>query len=475
MPVSDIMDIGRQGLAAERRALETTSQNIANANTPGFSRQRPVLESRGENLQNGGLTLAGVACEKVVRVHDAFLQNRVFDESMQHGFLSAQEGALRSLESLMSTKAQNLHENITSFFKNVRALSVNPDLATAKQVTVDSLKEVTTGVRDLNSSLESLGNDLDLKLQAETREANGLGRELANLNEKITTYEAGGQTVNELKDRRDTVVELLGKKLGFQRSVDEKGNVNLYAPGVGAFVAGNQSTTLEARREGTPDKRGELSLFLINDHGDAHEATESTQSGEMGGMLRVRNGTLNQLRRNLDAFSFQFSKSINEVYQQGAGNAQRPALEGSETAQGHASTLHLNPELEKNSGLFSAGLTEGMATDNRLALKMVECEKAPLVMAGLEPNPGSPEGVPIGESVPALIAHVGIETQNIGQEKEQQDSVMEQLHNYKQSVSGVSLEEEALHMMQYQNSFNAAAKTIKVGDELLKTLLTLKD
>src|SRR5437660_1663690 len=110
MGVNDILEIGKQGLAANRRALQTTSNNIANANTPGYSRQRPVVESREQSMRDGEILGGGVDVPRVIRVHDQFVDAQINDEAKFLGGARVKSDGLKHLESIFNKDGFELGE-----------------------------------------------------------------------------------------------------------------------------------------------------------------------------------------------------------------------------------------------------------------------------------------------------------------------------------------------------------------------------
>src|SRR5262245_53162801 len=143
MAISDIWELGRQGMQANKRAMQTSSNNVANANTPGYSRQRAIMQSRMDPL--AGVTTGGVEVKGVIRVNDAFVQKQIVDESHGLGNSKARSEALTRLENIFAKEGGELGNLMTTFFNDVRELSANPETSTVRNVVGTSAEGVVKG------------------------------------------------------------------------------------------------------------------------------------------------------------------------------------------------------------------------------------------------------------------------------------------------------------------------------------------
>lgn len=483
MSISDIFDIGRQGLSANRQGLQTTSQNIANVNTPGYTRQRAVFQQREQSSKDGLFFGGGVEVSKVMRLHDSFVDRQIVDESKNLGFQKANFEGLRTLES--SATRYKVNESIQGFFNSFRELSINPEQPSLKLAVRESGKAVAQTFAQINSAIESQRQDLDLRLTSIAEDINKTAKELAQLNDKIVFFERTGHSPNELMDRRETLLRDLSEKLGFSVSVNERGQLSLNSIGGGILLDGDTANSLVVSRSKAEGgkREGSLDLFVQDSLGK-HKVTHLLKEGEVGGILHVRDTVLSQAQDKIDEIAYLFTKKINEVHSEAmsmpgeGGRGFFMDLEGKEKA---SQSLKLNPEIEKNPALISTGLpVDGEFTgegDNRGILKILDLEKNAIIsFGGAEGEEGGrgPQ-LTIQEAVNGWASEIGHQTQEANNFLSHQKSILEQLNNYRESVSGVSMEEEAINLMQYQAMFNASAKAMKVGDELLQTILSIKN
>lgn len=479
MSVNDIFEMGKQGLAANKQALQTTSNNIANANTPGYSRQRPVLESMASQMTDGKMIGGGVDVKNVIRVHDEFATRQAIEEAKNLGGLKVRADGMRHLESLFYKDGFELGELTNKFFNSYRELSANPESQATRGLVRESAINLADGFRKLNDGIVDMKRDIDVRLNATVDRANANLRELADLNEKIVRFESVGQMPNELLDRRDTVVREISQTLGFPIIPDEGGRLNFSAGGMGVLVQGSSVNELTVQRtaEEGGKSAGSLDIFVKDNFG-LHKATSAFKEGEIAGMLYIRDQALTHAQARLDHAAYQINQSVNQVHEQGvgvdglSGRALFKSVEGPANA---SANMYINEEVARNVETIASGFSDSGPGDNRLALAMADLQNHALMPTdGILKEEGELRFT-INESLNSLIGDIATQTANEDQLARHQDAIVGQLDNYRDAISGVSLEEEAIHMIQYQAVFNAAAKTMKVGDELLQTILSLKD
>ena len=475
MAVNDILEIGRQGLNTSKQALQTTSNNIANANTPGYSRRRAQIETNPMTFSGGQQLGGGVQVSKVMRVHDDFVQKQIVDEAQALGSLKMQAEVMQRLESTVMRDGEHISELVNKFFNDYRELSSSPETASLRTVVGSSADALGAGIRRMNDSFEGMKRELDLRIGDVTDQINMTTREIAGLNNTIAESEARGEVPNDLYDRRDSLVRNLSSKVDVAVTPDQRGQITVISGGA-VLVQGTDTNELSVAR--TPETEaktpGQVDVYIKTAGGGERPITRLIKQGELGGMIRVRDEVIGQSQGQLDKIAYHIAKSVNGVHSKGVGvdgtSGRNMFKDLGDDAKGAAFRFGISEDVGKSFEGVAIG-TSGAAGDNEIALAIADLQN----LKGLASTNVADAGHTINESLNALVGKIGVETQRDQSFFNHQQSVVDQLENYRQSISGVSLEEEAVNMIQYQTVFNASAKAMKVGSELFETILSLKD
>lgn len=477
MGVTDILEIGKQGMDANRQGLTTSSNNISNANTPGYSRQRAVLSTNDQPLQ-GQLRMQGVNVKQTIRVHDRFVQNQIVDQFQNTGAAKMRSDGLARVESAVHNEAFRVNDLLNGFFSDVRELSANPEVSALRSNVTFSAQEASNGFRSLAHNLLSLREDLDGQIRVGVEQVNTLAREVADLNAKIAFYEGKGEPPLELMDRRDIAVGEIAKKMGFQDFVDNRDRVNLTAGGLGVLVNGtNYNELVVMRTPANGDKAAGAYDIFVKDGSGLRLATKYLTQGEIGGLLHVRDKVISPNLKHLDAVAYEFASNVNEIHRSGIGSDgynNRDMFDIPDGPEGASQLIAVKQEILSNPSAIAVAGTPGSPGDNRVALALASLQSDALMVEDPISNPDGPVRQTLNESLTGLVGRVGSQAEHEGNIYRHEEAVGTQLENYRQSVSGVNLDEEAISMLQFQSAFTASAKAMKVGDELLQTILSIK-
>ena len=460
-------------MAANRKALQVTSNNIANANTPGYSRQRPVMESNMQSQTGGVRVGGGVEMKEALRIHDVFIEKQLLNENKTFGESKTKFEALNRLESVLSSDQYRMSDLVNDFFNSARELSANPEQGAMKLSLVESAKNAARGFRQMNTSLQSFKSDLDNELNANVADINAKAQELAKLNSSIAKFQHTRSTPGELLDRRDQILREMSSSLGLETMTDQFGGKNITLGGVGVLVNGGTANELVVMRSPEDGNKadGDAEIYLKTSSGLSK--VSQALNGEIGGLVDVRNNVVNQAIDKVDKSAFEFMKQVNSIHEQGVaadGSTGNKIFAGPSEVKDAAYFMELSPEAG-NIDKIATGYTPDGPSDNRLALAMADLQEAKFMPSSL--NSESQEGVTLNEALNGIAGEVGIITKHEADNFHQSEAVMQQLENYRESVSGVSIEEESINLAKYQAVFNASTKAMKIGSDLFNTVLSI--
>lgn len=452
--LNSIMDSSLSALYAAQAGLATTGHNIANANTPGYSRQTVLFSARRPDILPYGAIGRGVEIQGIRRIQDDFLVNNLRSQSARFESYSAVDTTLYEVEAILgSVDNDHLGNALNNFFNSWSALAQPPINTSLKEDVVNNAISLVNDFHAIDESLEDLEADIELGIQSEIGNLNRLLTQVADMNRQIMNAETNGEPANDLRDQRDYLITEVSKIAEVSVLEREDGTKDIILAGR-TMVARDSVTEFQSTYEKTDDGY----QMMVVTQGNLQKVTLSP--GKLSGLLESRDTHITSVREQLDAVAGKLIEEVNALHTQG-----RTANSSGQTffTGDSMHTINVNPAILANSGLVATGRT-GADGDTDIALEIAE-----LANAGLE-GPGTQS---VTDSYRAMLTNVASKRASFEFLVENQQNVVATLQARLASVSGVSLDEEGANMIKYQNSYNAAAQIISTVQELYETLLNM--
>ena len=451
------LSIALSSLLAQQAALETTSQNIANLNTPGYSRQRPVLREESAVLSGTTLIGGGVSLEKVESIRDQILELRLHQESQQQGQLEAFLGSTRQVEALFNeTRGAGLQEVMSKFFDSLQALAVNPTSLPLRQAVLTAGQNLAETFRRTAGQLGQLQHSLDQSVTQSVAEINTLAANIADLNREVAAMQNAGQAAGELEDQRTEAIRKLAGLVDLSVIQADRSLTLTTAKGT-ALVVGAQSFALETRTD--------LGTGFQHIFAQGTDITSTLTAGQVGGSLQVRDQTIPSYLADLDNLAAQLRNSVNAVHRAGFDLAGAPGGD------------FFRP--------FVAPLGPNAGAANSFAVTLSDPAKLAASLDGTPGNNGNLAALAdirnqtiVNGQRPLdfyanFVFRIGNDVSDASAQLEAGDLVLQQLQNQRGAISGVSLDEEAANLIRYQRAFEAAARVVATVNDLLDTAVNL--
>lgn len=318
--IYNMLDISRWALHATTRALDTVSHNVANVNTPGYSRQETVLATRGAQFAAEGWYGNGVKVANVIQHVDKLIQQQITDKSTQMGYYDSRLAQLQRLEALDNEAGESsLGKAVTDFFNAWQELSLNPESTAVRQAVRESGQNLASRLNTISQDLAQVERDLDGYLDAGVTEINQICRRIADLNSKIISTEAMGKTANDFRDERQRQIEDLSQKLNIQWFEDGNGSVSVFTGQGAVLVQENYPRSSDADplafREMTGYDDRQVVWTSTNQVLDRTQIT----GGELGAWLQVRDQDVQGMQDFMDELTVNLAWQVNYQHSQGAG------------------------------------------------------------------------------------------------------------------------------------------------------------
>ena len=462
--LSSALNIGTTGLNSNQKGIEVSGNNVANANTPGYSKQTLELSSTPTLQFNGQMIGQGAVASSISREGNSFVSKQLISKYADYGETEAKSIPLTELERIVGIGEASIASDISQLFDAWQELSTNPsgslqrqqvmqmgdDLAINFQGMINDLNEAQAGI---NESLEGTTTDLNRQLEG-----------IADLNVQIVSAESTGISANALRDQRDLLLQQVSESAGITYFEEANGMVSVQLPSglplVTADVASNLSTNWAS---------GSLQLTL--DSGATATTLESNDfGGEVHGLLDLRDNYIPSLKNELDLLAYELAEAINGTHTSGVdanGNSGVDFFNYSSTGpdpwSGAAATLSMNLTTTSQVAAGTIGNPNNQPGDNSNTLNMVALQDQALV------NGTST----FTEYYAKTAAAVGLEVNQNNLSLASADDALVQMQNMRDSIAGVSIDEEMLLLTQYQTGYEAAAKYLSTVDEMLDTLMRM--
>ena len=314
--MAGILSTTISGLLAYQRGLATASHNVANAETPGYSRQRVELATRPPQRYGSGFIGSGVQVTTVRRQYDEFLDASLRESIAGERRLAAFVELASQVDDLLADPEAGVSPALARFFGAVEDLAGDPSSMAARRVVLGEARTLAARVRDLDARLADLERQVNRRLETTVAEINTIAQSIAKLNTEIIAQRgaAGGQPPNDLLDRRDELVRQLAERVAVTVAKQDDGAYNVFIGKGQALVVGGQSATLATTPNGYDASRLEVS---IQAGASTVEVSALLSGGELGGLLDVRAQLLDPARAALGRVAVALAERFNAQHREG--------------------------------------------------------------------------------------------------------------------------------------------------------------
>jgi flagellar hook-associated protein 1 FlgK len=312
----DLMSTGLTGLLAFQKALDTTSHNIANVNTDGYSRQRVELGTRPATPLGDGWVGNGVASLTVRRQIDDYLVAQSRGSGSLVEGLAAFAAQAERVNNLLGDSSSGLSATVQRVASSVEGVAAEPSSIAARQVLLGELRGAVDRLRFFDAQLRQFDGDVGKKLGGELGEVNTLAQGIARLNGEIVRGFAvtGGQPPNDLLDERDRLLDRLSSKVAISTVTQDGGIVNVFVGNGQPLVVAESARSLSLGVDRFDPARP---VVLAQGGQGAVDITGSISGGTLGGLLDVRRQLIDPVRNQLGLVAVGLASSLNDQHRLG--------------------------------------------------------------------------------------------------------------------------------------------------------------
>ena len=456
MSLNSILGVGIAGMFTASRSLLTTSHNIANASTEGFSRQSALSTARIGKVSTEGVLGGGSDIASINRKTDAFLLRRVRAQASVLSEYEEIDMSLRDVEMIFgSVDNDHLSSSLSNFFTAWSELSAAPTQESLRESVFLSARMLASDFNSMSDSLDKVTEDLDNRIEAAVGELNGMLESVARINQQVILSESGGAEANDLRDSRDLLLRKISQLAHAEVIEREDGSMDVVIGGrtmvtrdhVESFSVEHEVVEGQSRA-GTSIRAG------------ARKYDVDLPSGRLRGMITARDEKIIGTRERLDDLATELMDRVNALHTQGKTSGGSGIMF---FAGDSAGSIRVSAAVSNNRDLIVTSRS-GLAGDMDIAREIAALGGIGNVDDGTET---------INDLYTDLVIEMASQSAGSRDMMEIQTAVMDSLDQRLESIRGVSLDEEAVNMARYQNAYDASARMIAAAQEMFDTLLTM--
>jgi flagellar hook-associated protein 1 FlgK len=450
-----------QALDVYQQALNVVQNNITNSTTPGFATQ--TLNLVAEPFDSATGLAGGVAAKGVTSARDEYAEEEVRRQAQSLGYFQAQAQGTSSIDNLFDVSGSSgVPADLSALFQSFSAWSVSPSSATARQSVISSAGTLADDVQSLANSLAGVAGDVQGQIGSTVSQINQLTATIQQINAQTSQGTTGPSSDALLTSS----LQQLSTLVNIDTVSQADGTVTVLLQGGSPLVVGDTQYAISAANSSAAGSQAPPSGQILDSQGN--DITSQIQGGTLGGLLNVSNTILpsliggGQQVGSLNQFAQTFADTVNGILESGTTGPQSGAATGaalfvydSSDPTAAAGTLAVNPNITPDdlAPVDSSGNANGNANQ----------------LAALASTPvASADNQSFTDFFGQIAAAVGQDSATAQENQQAQQQVLTQTETLRDQSSGVSLDDQASLLLQYQRSYQAAA-------QLLTTLNTMMD
>lgn len=449
------LSMATQSLLTQELELQVTNNNIANANTAGYTRETVNL-AESSPVQDGSLSVGtGVTVVNIQSLSDTLLTMRIQQQTSDESKAAAQVNALNEVQTFFPSSGTSVSVALSTFFTSLSALSTDPSNSADRQTVISNAQTLVQQFNSVANGLKGTATGLNTTVQTDVAQINQLSQQAANLNQQLIQQTAAGQQTGTLNDQLSEVESQLASLTNITVIHTAQGDSITTGTGT-ALVLGTHAYDLQT-------SIGSGGSYKVLDSSGA-DITSTISSGDLGGSLEVRDTQIPSLLTSLDTLAHQFATAFNAAQAAGydqTGNPGTDLFTVSPTVVGSAASLSLTTT---SGSAIAASSVSGPAfsgDDGNLAN-----------LTGLQNSP-----LASGQSAMTMSSNLTYQIGTLAATATAEQSALQTsltaLNNQQGSISGVSIDEESANLLRFQQAYQAAAKVVSTIQTLFDTTINM--
>jgi flagellar hook-associated protein 1 FlgK len=453
------------GLLSSQRSLYVTSHNFSNATTPGYSRQIAYQRATDPYYAPGvGYIGTGTEIYDVRRVRNSYVDYKYWSENGSKGEWETKAESLKELETLFGEPSNNsFRQYMDDFFQSLEDLTTNPSDSSYREPVREAALALTKHINETAERLVNVKEETSFQIEAQVKKVNDIAAQISSLNGQIYSLEIDGKTANDLRDRRELLVDDLSKIVNVQVNEYSDGK---YRVSIGGIALVNHKEVSEIKYE------SELQWAngnVLNLKSGSLKALQELYEGD--GENNTYRG-INFYINKLNTFAERFADTINEQHKDGVTLDAADITTGSEIdffkisdSANPALTLTLSDEvLESVSNIAARAVGTGVENADNLQAIIKLRENKTFFSGGV--SQGTPD-----DFLKSIISNLAVDSTHGKRMDSNEEQIINNIREKRESESGVSTEEETTNMIRFLNSYRASSEMISTLDQILDVVV----
>lgn len=430
--------IGIQALEANQGALGATSNNIANVNTPGYTREVAQFSENGENLLGNEVVGGGVTLTSLKSIRDELLNLQIQQQTSLQSSADTESASLQQIQTPFTTTGNDIASAFTAFSASLAQLSANPSNTAAQQAVVASGKNLAEAFNTTAQALTSAQSQANGQVGQTVSQINSLSQQIGQLNAQLAQLPAG-QDGGTIQDQRDQLVQQLSGLTGI--SITQSSNGEDITTGNGTpLVMGSQSFSLQTAS-------GANGFQEVQDS-NGNDITASIQGGTLGGSINIRDQQIPGFQSQLNALAGQFATAFNAAQAKGFDS------------NGNVGTAFFSVPTDPADA--AAGISVALTSPSQVAISSDKSAASNGNVANLSAaiTAALPSGQTPANAYASLVFAVGSAAAHANTQSTAIGQNLTALTNQQGSVSAVSVDEETTNLLRFQTAYDAASRIV---------------
>lgn len=468
------LDMASRAMQTQMTAVDVTGQNLANVNTPGYSRQTVDIQTSPDISTSIGMVGTGSTAEAIQQAVNVLLNNQIVTQQSSGGYWTAQQSALQSAQTSLdeflngtggttssgsngSTTDTGLSGQLSGLFNAFQAVATSPTSVATRQALISQAQTLASTFNQIDSQLSATRASLNTSLSNNVASANTLLSGIAQLNKQIASAEFSGGTPNDLLDERQQDLQNLAQLTNIQTSAQANGAVDVSIGGQ-TLVSGDQVMDTLQTYDASGNGSGQLKVQTATGGVDL-----TLTGGSMQGTIDARDGELTTMQNSINTLASSLITQVNSV---NSGGYSLTGTTGTDFFTGaDASNISVNALLASDPSSFQASGSATAPGDNTIALQLADLASA---------TQSNLNNQTFGNSYADTVASFGDALQTANTQVTNQTAVANVLSSQQSSVSGVNIDQEMTNLMGFQRAYEASAQLVTTINQMMQTVNNMK-